>query len=169
MTALAEGDREAFDVAYREALPPLRAYARRILGDGPDAEDATQEALLNLFRSAARFDGSRDALPWILSIGANACRNELRRRMRRREVSTPLDQVETSERAPNLEREVIERDLVAAAEAVVNTLRPGDAETIRTLIHERGRPAISAAAFRKRVERALTRLRLAWKEKHETG
>ncbi len=67
MTALADGDREAFDVAYREALPPLRAYARRILGDGPDAEDATQEALLNLFRSAARFDGNRDALPWILS------------------------------------------------------------------------------------------------------
>ncbi len=40
MTALADGDREAFDAAYREAHPLLLAYARRILGDGPDAEDA---------------------------------------------------------------------------------------------------------------------------------
>ena len=70
MTALADGDREAFDVAYHETHALLLAYARRILGDRPDAEDATQQALLNLFRNAVRFDRSRDALPWILSIGA---------------------------------------------------------------------------------------------------
>ncbi len=170
MTALAGGDREAFDVAYREAHALLFAYARRLLGDGPDAEDATQQALLNLFRNAVRFDGSRDALPWILSIGANTCRTELRRRRRRRrEVSTPPDQLEAPGEAVNPEREIIDRDLVAAAEAVVRDLRPGDAETIRALIYERPRPKISAAAFRKRVERARTRLRLAWKEKHETG
>ena len=169
MTALADGDREAFDVAYREAHALLIVYARRILGNGPDAEDATQEALLNLFRNAVRFDGGRDALPWILSIGANTCRTELRRRRRRREVSTSRDQLEPPGEAANPEREIIDRDLVAAAEGVVRDLRPGDAETIRALIYERPRPKVSAAAFRKRVERARTRLRLAWKEKHETG
>ena len=108
MTALAGGDREAFDVAYREAHALLFAYARRILGDGPDAEDATQQALLNLFRNAVRFDGSRDALPWILSIGANTCRTELRRRRRRREVSTPPDQLEPPGETANPEREIID-------------------------------------------------------------
>jgi len=52
------------------------------------------------------------------------------------------------------------------AEAMVRealgTLRPEDAETLR--LYARGeRAAVAAATFRKRVERALGRLRAVWR------
>ena len=44
----------------------------------------------------------------------------------------------------------------------LGTLRPEDAETLR--LYARGeRPSLAAATFRKRVERALTRLRAVWR------
>jgi len=44
----------------------------------------------------------------------------------------------------------------------LGTLRPEDAETLR--LYSRGeRTHVAAATFRKRVERALARLRAAWR------
>ena len=53
---------------------------------------------------------------------------------------------------------------VAAAESVLGTLRPLDVETI-TSIATGARPA-QGATFRKRLERALSRFRLAWRARH---
>ena len=51
-----------------------------------------------------------------------------------------------------------------SADAVLGMLNPLDAETILSLAT--GRRAVQGATFRKRLQRALARFRLAWRE-HE--
>jgi len=49
---------------------------------------------------------------------------------------------------------------------VLESLAPIDVETILIATREGSRPRISGVAFRKRLERAVNRLRLAWRAEH---
>jgi RNA polymerase sigma-70 factor (ECF subfamily) len=60
-----------------------------MLGNDADAVDATQDALLSVVRSIARFDGRSSFGTWIYRIATNACLDELRRRRRRPVVGLP--------------------------------------------------------------------------------
>ena len=48
-----------------------------ILGNQHDAEDATQDTFVRVFRFLAKWDG-RPLKPWILTIAANVCRSRLK-------------------------------------------------------------------------------------------
>ena len=67
---------------------------------------------------------------------------------------------------PTPEAWAIERDLERAARDVLAGMAPHDAEAIVAAIGDR-RPHADST-FRKRLQRALRRLRVAWKAKHET-
>lgn len=51
-----------------------------LLGNAADAEDATQEAMLRAWRSAASLRDSSRVDPWLDGILVNVCRDRLRRR-----------------------------------------------------------------------------------------
>jgi DNA-directed RNA polymerase specialized sigma24 family protein len=157
---LAEGDRTAFGPAFALLWPQLRAFAVRLAGEA-DGEDAAQAALLKVFAQASAYDRERDPVPWALGIAAWECRTLRRARGRRSEVSVAMADAASS---PSPEEAAIERDLLAAAEGVLGTLRPLDIETIRSIAT--GLKSAQGATFRKRVERALSRFRLAWRARH---
>jgi RNA polymerase sigma-70 factor (ECF subfamily) len=161
MARLADGDRAAFRPTFRLLWPRLRAFAVRYLGAG-DGEDAAQGALLRVFARASQYDPERDALAWALGIAVWECRTLRRQRQRRRESAVPPPDGSAAQATP--EEVAIERDLRAAAEAVLGTLRPMDVETI--LAAAGGPRRVEGATFRKRLERALARFRLAWRAKH---
>ena len=183
MERLADGDRAAFGPAFAMLWPQLRAFAARLLG-AADGEDAAQAALLRIFSRASEYDRSRDALAWALGIAAWECRTLRRRRERRREVSPgAVEPVWAAEGAaagapqsaaspppfaaqpsPSPEEALIERDLREAASEILGTLRPIDVETILAIAS--GERPVPGATFRKRVERALARFRLAWRARH---
>ena len=154
MERLADGDRTAFGPAFRLLWPRLRAFAIRLAGEA-DGEDAAQTALLNVFARASEYDRERDAFAWALGITAWECRTLRRRRARRRE------QQGVPEMAADAEAAMVLR---LSADAVLGMLNPIDAETILSLAT--GRRAVQGATFRKRLQRALARFRLAWRE-HE--
>ena len=160
MERLAEGDRTAFGPVFVLLWPQLRAFAVRFIG-AADGEDAAQAALLKVFSRASEYDRERDALPWAIGIAAWECRTLRRRRERRREQSALAPDASS---APSPEEATIDRDLRAAAEAVLGELRPIDVETIISIAS--GQRAVQGATFRKRAERALARFRLAWRARH---
>lgn len=89
MPRIAAGDRAAFDRLARRLHPTAQRIAARVLGPGPDAEDAVQSALLNLWRKASQFDPARGRVePWFNRLVANACLDK-RRTFR---VVAPLDE-----------------------------------------------------------------------------
>jgi len=166
MTRLAEGDRSALHPVFAILWPVLRRFTGRHLAPA-EAEDAAQEAVVKIFLQAATFDPSRSAVAWALGIAGYEIRTARRRRQRRREE--PADSATIGARpdpAPGPEEAALARDLETTLEAALGVLRPEDALTLR--LYARGaRPAIAAATFRKRVERALARLRTAWRTTDE--
>jgi DNA-directed RNA polymerase specialized sigma24 family protein len=160
MERLADGDRTAVGPAFALLWPQLRSFAVRLAGE--DGEDAAQAAILKVFSRASDYDRERDALAWALGIAAWECRTLRKRRERRREESALAPALaDTSTLSP--EAAVVERDLREAAEAVLGTLRPIDIETIAAAASGRRE---QGATFRKRLERALARFRLAWRARH---
>ncbi len=160
---LADGDRAAFGPVFALLWPQLRTFAVRFVGPA-DGEDAAQAALLKVFSRVSDYDRGRDALAWALAIAAWECRTLRKRRERRREEPGFAPAADSPSVAPSPEEAAIDRDLRAAAEAVLGELRPIDVETILAIAS--GERAVSGATFRKRVERALARFRLAWRARH---
>jgi len=161
MARLADGDRSAFPAVYQALWPVLRSFIARQLPPS-ESEDVAQEALLKVFARASAFDPDRDAMAWVLAIASFDVRTARKRSMRRREHLFAESPAMGSEFA---EEEMISRDLEAAALDVLGTLRPSDIETLRCIASGK-RPPIPGAAFRKRVQRALKRLKLAWRARH---
>ena len=164
LTALARGERSAFDPLFRRLWPLLRGFARRLLPT-EEADDAAQEALLRIFRRASEFDPERDALAWTLGIAAWQVRtHRTKTRRRREEAAEALPEQEDSAASP--EEQAAAGQLTAALDRALAELPPGDAATL--IAYARGeRPDLPGATFRKRVERALVRLRALWRFRHD--
>lgn len=66
---VARGDEHAFADLYDSLAPRVFGLARRVLRDPAQAEEVAQEAFVEVWRSAARFDSSKgSATSWVLTI-----------------------------------------------------------------------------------------------------
>ncbi|TIC89058.1 sigma-70 family RNA polymerase sigma factor [Nocardioides sp. GY 10113] len=66
----ARGDRVAFADLYDATSARLHGLVLRVVRDPAQAEEVTQEAFLEIWRTAARFDPARgSALSWLMTIG----------------------------------------------------------------------------------------------------
>ena len=167
LARLADGDRAAFPPAFAILWPVTRDFARSFLRDDAGTEDAAQQALAKVFFRAAEYDRGRDALTWVLAIVANECRT-LRQRARRRRETALESAASAAAPGPTPEERATRADLERAARTVLDGLPAADVEAILAHVGGGERPAVPAATLRKRVERALRRLRRAWSEKHGT-
>jgi len=165
LTALARGERAAFDPLFRRLWPLLRGFARRFL-PAEEADDAAQEALLRIFRRASEFDPARDALAWALGVAAWQVRTHRTKARRRREdVAQALPEREDPAASP--EEQAVAGELATVLERALAELPPDDAATL--IAYARGeRPDLPGATFRKRVERSLNRLRARWRIRHDS-
>lgn len=159
MQRLGAGDRSAFTPAFRLLWPSILRLCRGLLKNAADAEDAAQEAMQKILSRASEYDPRRPALPWSLAIASWECRTLSRRRQRRREQPESEAEAQTETEA---EEEHIRRDLVRAAVDAMGTLSPVDRETLLSTFSEEA-SQVSGATFRKRRERALARLRQAFR------
>jgi RNA polymerase sigma-70 factor (ECF subfamily) len=72
------GDRSAFHPIVQRYTPLLYSLAYRLLGGGPEAEDAVQEIFEKLYRTLPRYDLSRRFHPWLYAIALNHLRTRRR-------------------------------------------------------------------------------------------
>jgi RNA polymerase sigma-70 factor (ECF subfamily) len=159
MGRLADGDREAFHPVFAVLCPLLRRFASRKLPEA-EAEDAAQEALVKVFARSAEFDGERDGLSWALGIAAYEIKTARRRRQRRREDPLEAGELRTrADPAPSPEDAAIGRSLDQALDETLQMLSRPDQQTLRAFAHGDKPGGVAGATFRKRVQRALGRLR----------
>ncbi|MBB4175325.1 RNA polymerase sigma factor [Sulfitobacter noctilucicola] len=77
----AQGDTTAARALTAALTPRVYGHAFRVLGDGAEAEDVTQEALLRLWKIAPEWrTGEAKVTTWIYRVTANLCTDRLRRR-----------------------------------------------------------------------------------------
>jgi RNA polymerase sigma-70 factor (ECF subfamily) len=79
---VARGDAAAFRQIVDHTRAPMYRLAARLLGNFPDAEDALQDAYVNVYRglAAGRYDGRSKLETWIYRIVSNTCLDALRKR-----------------------------------------------------------------------------------------
>ncbi|HET9157085.1 MAG TPA: sigma-70 family RNA polymerase sigma factor [Myxococcaceae bacterium] len=165
MVALARGDRSAFRPVFDGLWPLLLRFCRRSLGEAPLAEDAAQGALMKLLFHASEFQPDGDVVAWALGVAAFECRSLRNRRTRRAEAPAGQELAAVALNHPSPEAAVIDADLGAALREVMHGLRPLDRETLLQALGHAS-PTASTPAFRKRLQRALERLRQAWRHTH---
>jgi RNA polymerase sigma-70 factor, ECF subfamily len=69
LTQVARGDQAAFEAVYERVATPVFGLIRRVLRDPTQSEEVTQEALLEVWRTASRFDPARgSAVTWVMTI-----------------------------------------------------------------------------------------------------
>jgi RNA polymerase sigma-70 factor (ECF subfamily) len=66
---VARGDQVAFETVYDQVAPAVFGLVLRVLRDRAQSEEVAQEALLEVWRTAGRFDPARgSALAWVMTI-----------------------------------------------------------------------------------------------------
>ncbi|MFE7776162.1 sigma-70 family RNA polymerase sigma factor [Streptomyces sp. NPDC057445] len=69
LVRVARGDQEAFAQVYDALCGPVLGIVRSVLRDPAQSEEVTQEVMVELWRTAARFQPSRgSALTWTLTL-----------------------------------------------------------------------------------------------------
>ncbi len=159
MARLARGDRSAFTPVFRLLWPRTLKLCTGILRNEADAADAAQQALVKILERASEYDPTRPALPWALGIASWECRSTLKRRTRRREVAADDALLAATTGG---QEEQVERQLVEAAVTALGTLSDLDREALLATFWEEA-ASVGGATLRKRRERALVRLRDAFR------
>lgn len=81
------GEASAFDVLVGRWEDRIRGAAYRFLGSEDEARDVAQEAFLKAYRGLAGFKREARFSSWLYQIATNLCRDRLRRRKARPQVS----------------------------------------------------------------------------------
>jgi RNA polymerase sigma-70 factor (ECF subfamily) len=82
MLRVKQGDTTAFAVLVDKYKQPVINLCWRTLGDATEAEDLAQNAFVQAYKSAPRYQPSAKFTTWLFTIARNLCLNELRRRAR---------------------------------------------------------------------------------------
>lgn len=80
VASVAQGDLAAFERLYDAMAAQVYGLARRVVRDPARAEDVAQEAFLDVWRTAPRFDAERgSARTWVLTIAHRRAVDSVRR------------------------------------------------------------------------------------------
>jgi RNA polymerase sigma-70 factor (ECF subfamily) len=80
LSAVARGEHGAFDLVYEQLREPVRRQVRAVLRDAAQSEEVTQEVLLELWRTAFRYDSDKgSAAAWALTIARRRAIDRVRR------------------------------------------------------------------------------------------
>lgn len=166
LAAIALGDRRAFHDVYQRTSAKLFGICVRILGDGQDAEDALQEAYVNVWRRAERFDASRASpITWLAAIARNTAIDRLRARGTR--VSAPIeDAIDLPDERPRADALLEDAGEAVKLHGCLRELPDRDGVLVRTAFMEGASyPELAERAgeplgtIKSRIRRALIKLK----------
>ncbi len=81
------GDQDAFEQLVHRYEGKIYSVAYRFMGNHADAGDLAQDTFIRMYQALPGFRGDSSFATWLYRIAANACRDELRKKQRRRNVS----------------------------------------------------------------------------------
>ncbi len=122
LTRAGRGDRAAFKSLYERFQRPLFAFLMRMVRDQAMANELLNDVMLDVWRSAANFEGRSSAGTWIFGIAHNKAISLLRRR---REEQMPEDAADTiADDAATPDATAEQADLGRMMERLLDRLSP---------------------------------------------
>jgi RNA polymerase sigma-70 factor, ECF subfamily len=120
---VARGDAAAFEAVYELLAPSVFGIVQRVIRDPAQSEEVTQEVLLEVWRTAAKFDASRgSATAWVMTLAHRRAVDRVRSVQResereRRTAAADIAYDEVTEAVESrLERERVRRCLGSLTE-----------------------------------------------------
>lgn len=165
MKQLADGDRSSFRPVFELLWSPVLRLCRGMLKNEADAADGAQQAMTKILERASDYDPARPAMPWAMAIAGWECRTIIRARTRRRE--SPEESVPEAGGTES-EDDFATRELCAAAMNAMGELSPADKDVLEAT-YWGCEAAVKGATLRKRRERAIGRLREAFRRLYGLG
>jgi RNA polymerase sigma-70 factor, ECF subfamily len=123
LSLVARGDAAAFDALFEQVGPSVFGTVRRVIRDPAQSEEVTQDVLLEVWRTAFKFDPARgSAMAWVMTLAhrravdrVRSVQKQTERELRTATAEIPYDDVieavETS-----LDRERVRRCLNSLTE-----------------------------------------------------
>ncbi len=115
------GDAAAFQELVESYATLAGCVARALVPDRAPAEDAVQEAWVDVWRGLPTFDARRPFRPWLLALVANRCRKAVRRKELQTMDLAAAD-ADTLAAADDLADEAVRREANAELRRVLLTL-----------------------------------------------
>ncbi len=156
-----DGDAAAFDELVEFFHVRCLRYARYMLGEEEDAEEAVQDTFVRVYDHLGQFRPDARFEPWLFRILANRCRTVRERRRRRESLVTTGELPAVAAEAP-----AISQDLLEEVEAALEEL-PAEQREAFLLRHVEDLSyedmavitGVRLSALRMRVKRACDTLR----------
>jgi RNA polymerase sigma-70 factor (ECF subfamily) len=136
IASVAEGDQAAFASLYDALSPTIFGVVRRVLRDGSQAEEVTQEVFVEIWRQAARFDGARGSVrTWAVTIAHRRAVDRVRSEQshRDRQVSVGASAVEVPS---SPEEDAVEAEDRQRARAAMATLPAAQREALELAFYD---------------------------------
>ncbi len=160
------GDAAAFDAVYEQLRARLFSFVLRLVRRREPAEDLTQEAWLRLATNSTALRADTRLAPWLFTVAHNLCMSYWRSRGVDPTMSRALTMDEHADlAAPSPAASAEGRELGVLLERALASLSAHDREALLLVGVDGMSPADASVvcglrpdAFRKRLERARTRL-----------
>jgi len=172
------------ELVFREYAPRIYHIARRMLGNDADAEDVTQDVLVQVIRKLDTFRGDSQLSTWLHRVTVNAAlayRQKRANRQKRETADADTDTLEVSDGPITRwnvgpEEPVLAAEQTAVIEGAIGTL-PGPFRDVYVLADVEGLPnqeiadllGLSVPAVKSRLHRARLRMRDALAPHFEGG
>ena len=120
------GNQEAFTHLVEAYQRPVYNLCYRMLGNAEEAEDASQETFLRVYKNIKHYDYQRPFSTWLLSIAAHHCIDQLRKR---RMVVISMDghpYLDLPDGSPGPEASFYMKDNQTRVQGLLKSLNPHD-------------------------------------------
>jgi RNA polymerase sigma-70 factor, ECF subfamily len=160
------GDRAAFELLYRKTSAKLFGVCLRIFSDRPEAEEALQDAYINIWNRAAQFErGRASPISWLVIVTRNRAIDRLRAKGKVRFAG--IEEADfIADPAPLADEQIIEDDATNDLNGCIDTLDKQDAVFIRsafmngvTYANLADHENLPLGTVKSRIRRALIKLR----------
>lgn len=130
---IAGGDKAAMKVLFERYQMPLYAFLRSRGADKQGADDAVQDAMLDVWRTAGRYSGKASVKTWLFTIG----RNKMIDRMRKNEKLNFVDEVpDVVDDKPDAEAILIASKDAERVRSCLSKLKPDHLNVLRLAYFE---------------------------------
>jgi len=126
LVQVARGDHEAYEIVYDELAGPVYGMIRQVLRDPTQSEEVTQEVLLEIWRTASRYDpGKGSPAAWALTIAHRRAIDRVRSETAcaRREQQTAFDTSSTADAVADAVETSLDQQRVRRCLGALTTLQ----------------------------------------------
>jgi len=134
---MAAGDSEALGELYDRYAPVLLAIARRILGESGDAEEVLQEALVQAWSQAGRYDPARSSVStWLVLLTRSRALDRFRSRGARERAVVAAEREAKSDTSSPAEANVLHEERRQRVREALSEIPPEQREVLELAFYE---------------------------------